>query len=507
MAGSPRVSVILLSYNHEKYIERSINSILSQTYDDLEVVIVDDCSTDSSWEIIQKYSEQDSRVKPYRNAKNQYCGVIESAMPRARGELIAIAHSDDAWAPTKLEKQVAYLDEHPDVGACFTRVCIIDDDDAPLADDPSYAGHPYLSVFEQPNRSRTDWLRSFFFNGNALCHPSAVIRRHCYLDYGLFPHALGSFPDFQEWIRLCRHSSLYILDEQLTYFRVHRDESNSSGRNAGPILRENTEKFLLLSEYLLLTPEDFLKAFPEAEEYVVEGELVLPFALSRLCLDKVRHPAYKLFAFEQLYALLQDPVSRDQVKRLYGYTERDFDTEKKRYDIFGQISTDLICRPKLYWDAGDGFNERDAVQVDALVPSTHQIRLDAEIPGGVKALRFDPDEGQLRRIRIVNALLNNEALHLSPVNGDPCDDGDTCFFTDDPQFSAAVAVDAPAHVHITFEVHSVEMSQIISAINGRDAVIAERDAALSEAAQQVSALRGSLDATLGSRVRRLFKRP
>lgn len=95
MSQAPRVSVILPSYNHELYIERSVNSILSQTFSDFEVVILDDCSTDSSWEIIQSLAAHDGRIHAFRNEKNMFCGAIEAAMDNARGDLIAIAHSDD----------------------------------------------------------------------------------------------------------------------------------------------------------------------------------------------------------------------------------------------------------------------------------------------------------------------------------------------------------------------------------------------------------------------------
>ena len=103
---------------------------------------------------------------------------IEAAMSKVCGELIAIAHSDDAWVPTKLEKQVEYLDSHPNEDACFTRVSVIDDDNCPIAGNPYYENHPYLTAFEQINRSRQDWLR-FFFPGQCVMSPSVLIRRHC----------------------------------------------------------------------------------------------------------------------------------------------------------------------------------------------------------------------------------------------------------------------------------------------------------------------------------------
>lgn len=467
MSQAPRVSVILPSYNHELYIKRSVNSILSQTFSDFEVVILDDCSTDSSWEIIQSLAAHDGRIHAFRNEKNMFCGAIEAAMDNARGDLIAIAHSDDAWAPTKLEKQVAYLDAHPDVAACFTRVTVIDDDDNSLADDPAYAEHPYLNAFNHENRSRTDWLRFFFFNGNALCHPSVIVRRHCYKDYGLFPHGLGSLPDFQEWIRVCKHSSLFIIDEPLTYFRVHKDESNTSGQNREALFRHNIEKFLILGEYLDLSQKDLLDAFPEAEQYLVNGEINLTFALARLCIDYVGSPEYCLFAFEQLYRLMQNPTDRAQLKRLYSYSDREYDAEKKRIDIFGSVKPEKICHPKLYWDCGNGFNEFDSSQQVSYIPPSGKVSVRFSVPSPVEALRFDPDDGQIREVRIVAAAVDGKPLDLKTVNGHELNDGMTLFFTTDPQFVAPYSGVAN-QVDIEFEIEPLDPVRV-SAITG-DAV-------------------------------------
>ena len=82
MKTTPRVSVVPTSYNHEKHIEYSIRSILNQTFDDFELVVVDDCSTDSSWRIIQGLASLDKRVHTYRNERNMCCGVSKRRCPR-----------------------------------------------------------------------------------------------------------------------------------------------------------------------------------------------------------------------------------------------------------------------------------------------------------------------------------------------------------------------------------------------------------------------------------------
>src|SRR5215471_3351125 len=124
---TPKVSVVLSSYNHAKYLRQSIDSVLSQDFSDFELIIWDDASTDNSWEIISSY--KDGRIRAFRNETNRFIDHFRQAISEvARGEYIAIHHSDDIWDPEKLNKQVAVLDANPFYGAVFTWVQIIDED-------------------------------------------------------------------------------------------------------------------------------------------------------------------------------------------------------------------------------------------------------------------------------------------------------------------------------------------------------------------------------------------
>ena len=94
MKIAPKVSVILTSYNHAKYIRESIESVLKQTYRDFELIIWDDASTDDSWNIISEYT--DERIRTFRNETNQFMSYFREAVSNvARGEYVAIHHSDD----------------------------------------------------------------------------------------------------------------------------------------------------------------------------------------------------------------------------------------------------------------------------------------------------------------------------------------------------------------------------------------------------------------------------
>ena len=107
------VSIIMPSYNCEKYIEESIQSVINQTYPNWELLVVDDCSTDHTAEIIRRCSELDSRVHGYYLKENSGAAAARNfAIERAKGEYMAFLDSDDLWDPEKLEKQVSFMEEY-----------------------------------------------------------------------------------------------------------------------------------------------------------------------------------------------------------------------------------------------------------------------------------------------------------------------------------------------------------------------------------------------------------
>jgi len=117
--ANKKISVIIPSYNHSKFLKKAIDSVLNQTYQDFELIILDDCSTDSSAKIINSY--KDERIRKYFNEKNNGAvNTLNQLIDLASGEYIALLNSDDFWSNDKLEKQLAYLEENKEVAACFT---------------------------------------------------------------------------------------------------------------------------------------------------------------------------------------------------------------------------------------------------------------------------------------------------------------------------------------------------------------------------------------------------
>ena len=118
------------SWNTEKFITKSIDSVLSQTYSKWELLIVDDCSTDNTDEVVAKY--KDERIRYFKNERNSGAALTRNrAMREAQGEWIAFLDSDDLWMPEKLERQLKFMNEHG-YFLSFTEYEKIDEDDQPL---------------------------------------------------------------------------------------------------------------------------------------------------------------------------------------------------------------------------------------------------------------------------------------------------------------------------------------------------------------------------------------
>lgn len=335
MAEKIKVSVILTSYNHAKYLHEAIDSVLNQTYSDFELIIWDDASTDGSWEIINSYS--DPRIRAYRNDANQRGGNIRRALSQGiNGEYIAIQHSDDLWEPLKLEKQVAFLHENPQIGAVFTNVLIINENGM-LFDDKR---HFYYKIFDQPNRSRHEWLNFFFYHGNALCHPSVVIRKTCYDDCGPYRYGFAQIPDFDMWVRLCMKYDIHVLPEKLVRFRVRTNEMNTSGNRPETRIRWHFEFFQVLNNYRDLPSfEELSKVFPNAEKYLKPQGSDFGFALAMVALETKSNKITELFGLSILFEALNDPKVSKMIREIYGFGHNDFVALTAKHDVF---SLDLL---------------------------------------------------------------------------------------------------------------------------------------------------------------------
>lgn len=385
----PKVTVLLTSYNHGAFIDAAIRSVMNQTFTDWEFLIVDDCSQDDSWERICRY--QDPRIHAVRNEVRMGPEHAFRVMDeKATGEYVAVFHSDDMWRPEKLERQVAFLDEHAEIGAVFTGVDIIDETGevrSPEIQDT------YTNCFATKNRTRYEWLNTFFYKGNALCHPSVLIRRQLYRTCGLFLDGLAQGPDLCKWIRLCKIQEIYIMPEKLTCYRVLSGEKNTSANTIKNQRRSYLELMFIYRPYFELTMDDLLRVFPQAQRYVTPAGAEPRFAAARIFLEEGSTDSLKLLALEVLFDLLNDPAAAENLKNFYGYGFPQYVEETRANNVFhilSQADGKLSKNETIFYWRGTTFLPENSVSAAYELSPDGMFELDAELDGSpMDALRID----------------------------------------------------------------------------------------------------------------------
>lgn len=321
----PKVSVILTSFNHEKYIREAIDSVLNQTFTDFELIIWDDASADGSWAVINSYS--DPRIKSFRNevSKRGIYGINKAISEVASGEYIAIHHSDDVWEPNKLEKQVSYLDAHPEIGAVFTWVQIIDEHGVNSTGD----------WFDQENKTQWQWLNQLLLEQNHLNHPSVLIRKQCYQDVGVYRYGLAQTGDAEMWSRVIIKFPIHVIQEKLTKHRLFSDKSNTSGGRIEVAIRASNEWNVLRENYLSITNfEDIVSIFPSLERFRTPKGFDNKFLLAMACLYECKQRSAWQLGLKWLFDLINDKTRYKRISELYSFSYMDFIRLTGEFDVY-----------------------------------------------------------------------------------------------------------------------------------------------------------------------------
>jgi len=381
----PRVSVVIPSYNHEPFIARALDSVLAQTYQDFEIVITDDASTDGSVDVLRSYAKQDPRIRLFVNRFNYETHSVNNCIRHACGEYVALLHSDDEFRPTKLEKQVQFLDDHPEVAAVFTRARIVNQrgQDFP---DPT---HWSATIFNQPNRSRHEWLNYFFANGNCLCHPSVVIRRSVYDLLGLYNPLMGALDDFDMWVRVCLRHEIHVLPQALVNFRVLDGEGNASGDRPENFRRAQFEWLKILDHFQSGEALAQLhEIFPEMADQVRDAsDAVKRHALARMAVTS-ENAAHRFWGIDLLYDLQSSLETRSELAHQIGLAP-DGDFVK----LNGSLNPFAIeHRPtaQVFWPVAGAYSELNSRSAYFARSQWSDVRIPLPAWDAATPVRFDP---------------------------------------------------------------------------------------------------------------------
>ena len=231
----PKISVIIPVFNAEKYLKSSIDSILNQTEKDIEIIVINDGSTDNSLEILNNLQKLDSRIKVISRENR---GVIESlneAIKNSSGKYIARMDADDISFKDRLEKQFNYMEKN-NLDLCGTSAITINE-----------KGEEIGKIIRPENKKE---IMKFTILHNPFIHPSVMFRREIVEKIGLykkFKHA----EDYEFWTRIVFKYNVANIQEPLLYYRIHENQITKK-KNTHMVFTSILVRFLALFRFIFI---------------------------------------------------------------------------------------------------------------------------------------------------------------------------------------------------------------------------------------------------------------
>jgi glycosyltransferase involved in cell wall biosynthesis len=212
---APRVSFVIPTYNYGRYIAGAIDSLLSQTYGPIELIVIDDASTDDTGRVLDSYL-QDPRVRIVRHTTNHgHIRTYNEGLRMARGEFVGLLSADDVClSPTAVERQVAVFDSDPQVGFVYSALTVVDDTVSVLFTAPQWPADGIRPGIEE--------FRRLLFE-NLVPASGTLVRKALHERLGYYDEGLAHAGDWDLWLRLAAHAPVGFVADSLYGYRVHGD--------------------------------------------------------------------------------------------------------------------------------------------------------------------------------------------------------------------------------------------------------------------------------------------
>ena len=211
----PKVSVVIPTHNRASFLRAAIQSVLNQTFQDFEIIVVDDASEDETPEVIRSFTEP--RIQYVRHETNKGQGVTRNnGLSRASGEYVAFLDDDDEWLPQKLEQQVRLLDSSPaKVGLIYSGFYRADVSTTRVVNRfiPEKRGYVFAAMCQQ------NWIGT--------CS-TVLIRRACLEKIGLFDEGLAASADYDMWLRISKEFEVEYITEPLVFYSLHENRISTN---------------------------------------------------------------------------------------------------------------------------------------------------------------------------------------------------------------------------------------------------------------------------------------
>ncbi len=277
--SNPLISVVMPAYNAERYLAEAIDSILSQTFRDFELLLVDDCSTDTTLEIIDEYARRDDRISVFRNDKNlKLARTLNRGIKAARGKYIARMDADDVSFPYRFGKQVKFMEENPEVGILGGTMVV--------------TGKDSRVINERRYYTRDEEIRKNIFKFSPFCHPAIMIRKAVLEKSGLYDPYYNPVEDYELYFRIGLHAKFANLEDSLLRYRIAADSMTTGGLKEMELktvdVREKffdsevykataTDKIYNLTHLIsilvpVIPPKQKIRLFTKVRSYVVKSK-------------------------------------------------------------------------------------------------------------------------------------------------------------------------------------------------------------------------------------------
>jgi hypothetical protein len=281
--AQPLVSVIIPVYNAAAYVESALGSIMMQTYQNLEILVFNDGSTDNSAKIVAALAARDSRIVFHDSSINYgYVKHLNKGLVEARGKYIARMDADDIALPERIARQVAYLEAHDEIGACGSWFNIV--------------GRP--DIVEKPASTPVAMRYSILAN-SPMAHPTVVMRADVLREHRLcYDSTYMPAEDYQLWYRISQVSQLANVPEVLLSYRHHAGQISSHKTDLQRACADRTRLEQLVSVGFVLTTDE-QRIYCQLVDNVTRTLAVTDYGKMKAVMDKLVLQNRKLKAFPE----------------------------------------------------------------------------------------------------------------------------------------------------------------------------------------------------------------
>lgn len=280
---APMVSVIMPVFNGAPYVREAVDSILTQTFEDFEFIIVDDASTDNTWNLLNDYS--DTRIRLLRHKSNMgLIAALNNGLAQARGRYIARMDADDRSLPNRLRKQFDYLEQNRDIGVLGGVIRIMDAEGQADTNEQWHLGYPSDPMI----------LAWHLFYYDPISHPTVMFRRALYDQFGGYPDGDTHAEDYGYWVLLSSQTKFANLRDVVLHYRWHGGnislrEAESQRLSSARIRARAVASFIPT----FVLPEK--ESYPSEQEWLEASDLTFLRITRELCAEFLRHMKPSLF--------------------------------------------------------------------------------------------------------------------------------------------------------------------------------------------------------------------